>query len=225
MQILQPIDGGPLYAETDLIAFISEPWNAISSLAIVLPSLYWAFKLKWDIRNYPFLYFLMPLLALGGTGSLLYHAFRSSNFLLWMDVLPTAIVTISVSIYFWDRILPKRWLAISVVVPFIFMRFAILEYYGGQFAINLNYFITGFIIFFPILFHLSKHQYKHLGSIIISVFFLVISLLFRKIDFTMAEFLPMGSHFLWHIFSGIGAFYLAKYLYLIRSDELQKNQL
>ncbi|WP_421764312.1 ceramidase domain-containing protein [Ekhidna sp.] len=224
MQIL-PSDGGPIYAETDLTTFIAEPWNALSSLAIVLPPLYWAFKLKWDFKNYAFIYFLIPLLALGGIGSFLYHAFRTSNFLLWMDVLPTAIVTVAVSIYFWDRILPKRWLAISIVVPFIFIRFAILSYYGGQLAININYFLTGFIIFSPILFYLSRHQYKHLSSIVLSVFFLILSLLFRRLDFSIAEFLPMGSHFLWHIFSGIGAFYLAKYLYLIRDDELQTNQL
>ena len=86
MQTMLPTDGGPIYAETDLTAFISEPWNAISSLAIVLPAIYWAFKLKWNVKQFPFLYYLMPLLFLGGTGSLLFHEFRSSPFLLWMDV-------------------------------------------------------------------------------------------------------------------------------------------
>ena len=47
----------------------------------------------------------------------------------------------------------------------------------------------------------------------------------RRIDYSFAEWIPMGSHFLWHIFSGIGAFYLAKYLYLIRKDELEMKPL
>ena len=225
MQTMLPTDGGPIYAETDLTAFISEPWNAISSLAIVLPAIYWAFRLKWRIKEFSFLYYLMPLLFLGGTGSLLFHAFRSSPFLLWMDVLPTAIVTLSVSVYFWDKILPRRWQVASVVIPFTFIRFAVFDFYSGQFAVNLNYLITGFLIFFPILFYLSKQRYNHFSSILVSVIFLSLSLIMRRVDYSFAEWIPMGSHFLWHIFSGIGAFYLAKYLYLIRKDELEMKPL
>ena len=219
METRLPPDGGPIYAETDLTAFISEPWNAISSIAIALPSIYRAFKLRWDFKNYPFLYFLMPLLFLGGTGSLLYHAFRTSHFLLWMDVLPTAIVTLSVSLYFWDKILLRRWQLTTVIIPFALVRYAIFDFYNGQLAINLNYLFTGFIIFFPILFYLSGNKFKHVKNILLSMMFLSLSLIFRRIDFTVAETLPMGSHFLWHILSGFGAFYLAGYLYHIRKDE------
>ncbi|SNS99499.1 Ceramidase [Ekhidna lutea] len=221
MQTLLPTDGGPIYAETDLTSFISEPWNALSSLAIVLPAVYWAFKLSWKIKEYPFLYFLMPLLFLGATGSVLFHAFRSSSFLLWMDVLPTAIVTLSVSIYFWDKILKNRWQVATVVIPFTFIRFAVFDYYDGQLALNLNYVITGFLIFFPIVFFLSRNEYKHYKTILVSVIFLSLSLMFRRIDYSVAMLIPMGSHFLWHIFSGIGAFYMAKYIYFIRRDELE----
>jgi len=221
MQTLLPSDGGPIYAETDLTAFISEPWNALSSLAIALPSVYWAIKLKWNVQEHGFLYFLMRLLFLGGTGSMLYHAFRTSRFLLWMDVLPTAIATLSVGIYFWSKLLPKKWQVASIVIPFTFLRFAIFDYVPGQLAMNLSYFLTGFLIFFPIIFYEIKHQFKHLIPILISVVALSISLIFRRIDYSVAELIPMGSHFLWHIFSGIGAFYLAKYIYLIRLDELK----
>jgi len=221
MYAMVPVDGGTIYAETDLTVFFSEPWNAISSLAIVLPAVYWAFRLRWNIREYGFLYFLMPFLFLGGTGSVLFHAFRSSRLLLMMDVWPTALVTLSVGIYFWNKILAKKWQVASVVAPFTFLRFVIADYYGGQFAVNLSYFLTGLLIFSPILFYLHRHQYKYFTSILISVSFLSLSLVFRRIDHMAAEFIPMGSHFLWHIFSGVGAFYLAKYLYLIRRDELE----
>ena len=223
MQSIGPIDGGPIYAETDLSAFVSEPWNALSSLAIVFPAIYWAFKLKWRIKEFAFLYFLMPLLCLGGIGSTLYHAFRSSRFMLWMDVLPTAIVTLAVSVYFWDKILPKRWQVVSIVFPIVYVRFAVFDYFSGSFATNLNYFITGSLIFSPILIYLSRNHYQYFSSILISVICLSLSLVFRRIDFTVAELIPMGSHFLWHIFSGVGAFYLAKYLFLIRNDELNLN--
>ena len=221
MQPLQPPDGGPIYAETDLTAFISEPWNALSSLAIALPSIYWAIKLRLNLKQFGFLYFLIPLLFLGGTGSMLFHAFRSSRFLLWMDVLPTAIVTFSVSVYFWNKILPRKWQVATVVIPFTILRFAIFDYFHGQLAVNISYFITGFLIFFPILFYLIKHQFRHFNPIFLSMVFLSLSLIFRRIDYSVAELIPMGSHFLWHILSGFGAFYLAQYLYFVRLDELK----
>ena len=226
MQVLTPPDGGPIYAETDLTAFVSEPWNAISSLAIVLPAVFWAFHLKWNFRDFPFLYFLMPFLFLGGTGSLLYHAFRTSSFLLWMDVLPTAIVTISVSVFFWDKVLPKRWQVASVVFPLTFLRFTnVFYFFEGQTATNVGYFIAGFLIFFPVIFYLIRNNFKHLSPILISVLALSLSLILRRIDYTVAELIPMGSHFLWHIFSGVGAFYLAKYIYLLRKDEIEEISL
>lgn len=221
MQVLIPDDGGPIYAETNLNAYISEPWNAVSSIAIVLPAVYWAFKLKWNFKDYLFLYYLMPLLFLGGTGSLLFHAFRSSRWLLWMDVFPTALVTLSVGIYFWNKVLVKKWQMAVVIIPFTYLRYAVFDYFSGSFAVNLSYFMTGFFIFFPVIFYLKKHAFKHLFPILLSVIFLSLSLVFRRIDHMAAIYIPMGSHFLWHILSGVGAFYLAKYLYLSRKDELQ----
>ena len=225
MQDLLPIDGGPIYAETDLSAFIVEPWNAVSSLAIMLPAAYWAFKLKWKFSSYPFLYFLIPLLFLGGTGSMLYHGFRSSQLLLWMDVLPTAIVTLAVGIYFWHLTLPRKWQVVSVVAPIAFFRIFTYTYFSGQFAINLSYVISGFLIFFPIIFYLIRHQYRHFKPILFSVLFLSLSLLFRRIDNSATALLPMGSHFLWHILSGFGAYYLAAYIYLIRKDQLSTPEI
>lgn len=216
-------DGGPFYAETDLTTIISEPWNALSSLAILLPSIYWAIKLKSNFRSYSFLYFLMPLLFLGGLGSTLYHAFRSSKFLLWMDVYPTAIVTLAVSIYFWNKVLPRKWQVATVMIPSIMIRLFAYNYLDGQFAINVSYFITGFLIFFPVIFYLHRHNYQFLKPILLSVIFLCVSLVFRRLDLEVVVLLPMGSHFLWHIFSGFGAFYLAEYLYLIRLEELKEK--
>ena len=221
MQDLLPPDGGPVYAETDLSQFIAEPWNALSSLAIALPSVYWAIRLRGNIRAYGFLYFLMPLLFLGGIGSTLYHAFRTSRWLLLMDVLPTAIVTLSVGIYFWNKVLPRKWQVASVVLPITMLRFAIYQFIDGQLAVNLSYFITGTLIFFPVLLYLAQNNWKYAFPITLSVFYLSVSLIFRRIDYSAAEFIAMGSHFLWHIFSGFGAFYIAKYLYLIRKDELE----
>ena len=92
MNLVAPTDGGPIYVETDLSHFIAETWNALSSLAILLPAVYWGFKLPGNIKKYYFIYYCIPLLFLGGLGSMLFHAFRTSGWLLIMDVFPTVIL-------------------------------------------------------------------------------------------------------------------------------------
>ncbi|MEO1655950.1 MAG: hypothetical protein AAFU64_20580, partial [Bacteroidota bacterium] len=91
-------DGGPIYAETNLQHMFVEPWNAISSLSFFIPVFYWAGTLIKKYRSYPFLSFCIPLMALGGLGSTLYHAFRNSYFLLLLDVMPILLLTLAVSL-------------------------------------------------------------------------------------------------------------------------------
>ena len=221
MQDILAPDGGPIYAETDLSVFISEPWNALSSLAIALPSIYWAIKLKWNFKDFKFLYFLFPLLFLGGMGSVFFHAFRASSWMLMLDIYPTAIVTLSVGIYFWSKVLPKWWHVLLVILPLTYLRLHLFDILPYSLALNIGYFITGSLIFLPLIIFLFKKEFEHYQPILISVLCLSVSLIFRRIDFTIAEFIPIGSHFLWHILSGIGAFYIAEYLYLLRLDEIK----
>jgi len=217
-------DGGPVYAETNIDAFISEPWNAISSLAIVFPAVYWAIRLKFNFKDYQFIYLSIPLLIAGGLGSLLYHAFRSSVWLLYMDVLPTALLTFFVGIYFWLRLFKKWYFVFLIITPITIVRLYLLFNLDGEFAVNLNYLITGSLIFLPVLIYLFRHSFRYALNIFVSVFFLILSLYFREIDQISVTSLPMGTHFLWHIFSGIGAYFLANYLYLIRHEELNNQR-
>lgn len=218
-----PPDGGPVYAETDLSRFIAEPWNAYSSLTFLLPVIYWFFKLRRQYKEYPFLMMCMPLLAVGGLGSTLYHAFRNSVFFLRMDVLPIAILTLAVSLYFWWKSI-GRWDYVVVIATifiairvFIYREVALVQ----QQAINLSYFVTGIMIFVPAFLMLLKTGYRGTKVIIAATAFFILSLVFRQID-TPFFALPMGTHWLWHTCCAIGAFFLAQYLYIIAKLEMQQ---
>lgn len=215
-----PTDGGPFYAETDLTALIAEPWNAISSLAIVLPGVYWAIYLRWQLRKFMFIYCCIPLLVIGGIGSTLYHAFRSSNWLLVMDVLPQILLTLAVGFYFWIKVIPQKWLSLTIIGFFLGLRFFFFEIMESEQAVNLGYFTTGTMIFLPVLMFLKNNHFRHLGDTLLSLLFLVLSLVMREVDGLFTNLLPMGTHFLWHAFSGVGAFYLARLLYKLRLEEL-----
>lgn len=214
-----PPDGGPVYRETDMDQWIVEPWNALSSLLILLPAVYWALKLRGQYREYPFITFCIPLLFLGGLGSTLYHAFRSSRLLLLLDVTPTAILTLALAIYFWAKVLPRWWWAVLIVGGSLLVRVWLWNTLPAQAGVNASYAISGSIIFIPTLLLLYKTHLEASQYIFISVLFFSLSLFFRYTDRWQEFPLPMGTHFLWHICSGIGAFFLAEYLYKLHLDD------
>ncbi|HSG67295.1 MAG TPA: hypothetical protein VK994_01215, partial [Bacteroidales bacterium] len=84
-------DGGPIYAETGAgEGLLVEPWNALTSLLMLIPVIYWLIRLRNDMGSYRFMLYIIPLMALGGLGSALFHGFRASVFFLIMDVAPSA---------------------------------------------------------------------------------------------------------------------------------------
>lgn len=218
-------DGGPVYRETDLDHLIVEPWNALSSLFIVMPAVYWLFRIGKDYRNFKFMLYAIPLMILGGTGSTLFHAFRVSRFFLFMDFLPTAILTFSLTVYFWIKVFKRWWYVFFIIIPSVLFRFLLFRYADlSEFmAINVSYTLTGILVGLPILFLLVRTGYYRLKYVFLTVGLFILAILFREWDSRDIAFLPMGTHFLWHVFTGVGAWYLLAYLYDIRQLELGKE--
>ncbi len=166
-------DGGPIYTETNPDHWIVEPWNAISSLMIVIPAIIWLFKIRGQFKDYRFLIFAIPLMVLGGTGSTLFHAFRVSQFFLFMDVLPTAILTLSLSIYFWVKVFKRWWYVFFVIIISFAFRFLLFGKLPSHAAINISYAITGVITGLPLLFLLLTHGFTR--SFMFSAVFLLLA--------------------------------------------------
>lgn len=215
-------DGGPVYKETDLDFLIVEPWNAVSSLLIVLPAVYWLFRIGKDYRDFKFLLFAIPLMILGGSGSTLFHAFRASRIFLVMDFLPTAILTVSLTIYFWVKVFNRWWHVLFIIIPSVFVRFVLFRYLDlSEFtAINISYTLTGILIGLPILILLIRTRYQNLYLVILSIVFFITAIIFREMDSRNINYLPMGTHFLWHAFTGFGAYTILAFLYHFRKLEL-----
>lgn len=218
-------DGGPVYRETDLDSLIVEPWNALSSLLIVLPAIYWLFRIGRDYRDYKFMLYAIPLMILGGTGSTLFHAFRASRFFLFMDFMPTAILTVSLTIYFWIKVFKRWWYVLFIIIPSLGLRFVLFRYVElSEFmAINVSYTFTGILIGLPILILLIRTHYRNLLYVLLTIGFFITAILFREMDSRDIHFLPMGTHFLWHAFTGFGAFFILAYLYKFRKSEMHLN--
>ncbi|PWL24814.1 ceramidase domain-containing protein [uncultured Roseivirga sp.] len=222
----QITDGGPWYAETHVTdALIVEPWNAISSLAIAAPAVYFLWKIRKQPKDYSFLLAAIPFLFLNGLGSTLFHGLRTSRWLLYMDFIPAMILTLLITIYFWSKVLPKKWMSFVLVVPVFLMRFTALNLIGGQSGLNVSYAISGLAFLVPIFLILRKNNWEKTYSIVLGSVCFVLAIYFRQADHYYTSIIPIGTHFLWHIFSGIGAYFLANYLYFIRTKELKKKRL
>jgi len=214
-------DGGPVYFETDLNRFIVEPWNAYTSLTFLIPVFYLLWILRGRYKEFAFLIFwAAPLMAIGGIGSTIYHAFRVSPFFLIMDVLPIALLTLSVSIYLWLKILPHWWWVLVVIAVSVGLRFLAFYIFNGNAQINASYFITGATIFIPGLIFLFKTRFFGFSNLVYSVIFLALALFFRFADDYNPPILPNGTHWLWHIFTSAGAIFLSVYLVKIKNLKL-----
>lgn len=216
-------DGGPVYAETDPTQFIVEPWNAISSLLYMLPAVIWLYRLWGKYGQFRFLVYAATLVILGSLGSTLYHAFRAYTFFLIMDVLPVAILALSLGILFWIRVFNSWVYMLLVVIPLTATRFVLFNSLPDNLAINLSYALTGLMILAPLgIMYWQKKLVKPL-YILYTLIAFALALLLREMDSWQTQILPMGTHFLWHAFSGIGTYYILAFLYHFRLKHLNST--
>ena len=219
-------DNGPIYIEFVHNAVVHEPWNAYSSLVFFIPIIYWLWRLHGIFHLHKIFLILLPLLFLNGLGSTLFHAFRSSPYLLLLDWLPASLMSFILAGYFWSRILKSWWKSLLMVFGFyvfgFLCTFMLLKVDAlASFAQNIGYFFVGASILTPIIIVLVKTNFKHLLLVVASFTFLGLALLCRILDYPtpnpFPEVLPQGTHFLWHIFSSFAVFTLGYYVFFLNN--------
>lgn len=205
-------DGGPRYAEFHPDLIIVEPWNAVSSVLMMLPAIYWFLRLRSSEGQTPFLFFSILMVFIGGLGSTLFHAFRISPVFLMMDVLPSAVLTIGIAIYFWLRILPKWWYVLLIFIPVFALRWLLFMELPEHLSINLSYAISGLMVIIPLMVLLVHSHFAKGGIVLLILVSFALALLFRQLDVHEFGFLPQGTHFLWHLLSAVGSYFMLYYL-------------
>lgn len=214
-QLLIPSDHGPIYRETtDLSHLVVEPWNAVSSLSFLLTAGVLLWQLRSQYKAFPFIvFFCVPLLIFGGLGSTLFHAFRSSVWLLLMDVLPIVLLVLGVSIWMWIKVLPTKWLVIPVVIAFVGLTYASRYFFNGQDQISMGYLIRGSMLLVPCYLYLRKSHFRLANLFIYATTCLALALVFRFLDDKITlNWMPWGTHWLWHVSTAFGAYFLGRYL-------------
>ena len=219
-------DRGPHYFEFHHDAVLREPWNAWSSVFFLVPVIYWTWRLRGKYHEHQLIVMLLPFLFLNGIGSTLFHAFRASNFFLYLDFAPAAIMSLVLTYMFWKMLVGKWWVSVGIIILSFLPRILVFVYreelnLDRQDAVNISYFFTGMMFILPTLLITWRTNWYRWHLIFLSIVFLSFALLFRNLDERAEPLLPMGTHWLWHVVSALSVFTLGYYLYYLQRKEVR----
>ena len=216
-------DRGPIYTETLLHAqrapdaWLVEPYNAASATLFIAVALYWLIKVAG--RQQPFLTYAAVVLAVGGVGGTLYHALRTHVLFLVLDVVP--ILTLAVSAVYWfvERLAKSRWTAFAYTVGGLMGIFALIRTLriimpGPVRGPVVGYGTLALFVIVPMLIFVVRTRFQHAYLVFVAIGAFALGMWFRAIDRT--DFLPIGTHFLWHTLGAVMTHLLLLYLWRMR---------
>ncbi len=202
-----PTTRGPIYCET--LGFVpgvfpAETWNTYSNLVIIFFGFVALYQvIKWAPRAID-LYILCALLIVNGAGSFLWHGTRT-GWALTLDVTP-GLIFLFAMVFFWARRLWGPWQAGLVLGGF---------YVLAQYSRQINLFSYGrWAAMMPAIIAIGAFLIVRTVSVskpaallgVGSIASAMVALTFRTWDMTACEYIPFGTHFLWHMFLSGGAF-------------------
>ena len=223
-------DGGPRYKETppDPAAVqVAEPFNAITAAFFVLVVVFWIGRLWGRFKYYPFLTCCLPILLVGGVGGTLYHTFRTERIYLLLDVIPISLLGAAGSVYLTIRLGRHfgRWRVLGASVGLVLMYIFVNEVMFRTFRpshpnlmLNLSYASLALILAIPVLVVLFWTRFRHVGWVVGAAISFAIAWFCRLVDNTPVVDLPMGTHWLWHVFGAVTTFAMTEYFYLIEGE-------
>ncbi len=222
-------DGGPRYAETPLMApatpwGVAEPYNAATAALFIVLVGIWAWRLRGRYRQYPFLTACMPILLAGGVGGTLYHATRASRLFFLMDVIPISVLALAGAGYLAVRLTGRqawRWIFLAVAGYLMcnMLLFQMLRTSNLQWRVNMSYALLAGLLLLPIGVALWRTRLRHAGWVAAGAISFVIAWFFRLVDQQIGLYLPMGSHWLWHIFGAVATHCVVEYFYRLEDVE------
>lgn len=212
-------DGGHIYAETNFNHFIVEPYNAMSAFLFFGMALYWFYRLKGRYEQHSFLTSAIVLLTIGAIGGTIYHAFRLHAFFMYMDWLPILIICLMTSVYFLDKIIGVWYYAVGLVLMAFVLQFLLFRFVESRNVINLNYAIMGIIVLCPTLLILIKNRFFQWWWVFYALGGFMLALFFRISD--KWAMLPMGTHFLWHLFGALAGHFMFLFIFRLNRKECE----
>ncbi|QEL17328.1 hypothetical protein [Limnoglobus roseus] len=236
------VDGGPIYKESppDPLALlpgrVAEPWNTVTAFLFVLIVIAWAVRLRGNYRRHPFVTACLPVLLAGGIGGTLYHMHRSRYAYFILDVVPISLLGFAGAIYLAVRLTPhtgwRRWgrvgLAVSAAVGcYLFLNGVLFRGLLGTFGgnphmiVNISYASLAVVLLIPLFLALARTRFRHGGLVLAALASFAIAWFMRLVDNTGLGDLPMGTHWLWHVFGAITTVAVMEYFHRLEVETLE----
>lgn len=212
-------DGGHVYMETNFNHFVVEPYNAMSALLFFAMGAFWFWKLRGQYEQFKFLTWATVFLTIGAIGGTVYHAFRMHAFFMYMDWLPILILCFMTSVYFIDKLLGSWLYALGVVAGGVLVQGLLFSFIKYPFAVSLSYAFMGVLVLAPTVALLVKKGFARWWFILYALGGFSLALFFRIADHW--QILPMGTHFLWHLFGALAGNYMFLFIYHLNKDEIK----
>lgn len=207
------VDGGPRYVETDLArSFPVEPWNTVSNLATTLCVVYWLWALRGRYREHPLVTCALPCLFTASVGATLYHGLRSSRVFLFLDFVPNLVLGALLVFVFWRRYVQSAWRALFVLLGVAGARGVMAATLPAQISLNVGNALIFVAALVPVVPLLARTHWHAVGTLLLAAASFALAIVARTLDPWSEPYLPMGSHFLWHVFGGLGTFLLIRFL-------------
>ena len=216
--LMTPNDFGPIYSETDRSRFPVEPWNTAINAIFFFILVYFAVQTRLDYKRYPLIVAGLPILLVGFVGGTVFHATRSNSLWLILDFLPILILAGMTALYFWKRLAGSIFKAVLfVVIPVGAIRMIGAAVLPRHFFISLSYGTLALALLIPIFICSFREGAREMLLLIGALLIFAVALLCRILDSVLGtSILPMGTHFLWHLFGGVSVFLLMKFILVNR---------
>ncbi len=206
------------YCEHLGLRSFTEPINAISNLAF----LFAAYLAMRQVRELPEISAgarLLPWsLAAVAIGSFLYHSFRSPITYL-IDILPLGAFMVLVICLSLRRLKAKISTVIIAGLAFLSLQIIALIYVPNNFLNGSTPYLVALSSIPPIMFLTSHHRNGLFSELATIAILFAIALFFRSADRAICSWLPIGTHFLWHITSAIAAYHAVRFVIAIGINE------
>lgn len=195
----------PIYCETALHplgAFPAEPVNTITSLVpAILGILALVFLIRSRQKN-AVAYILAVLTVLTGLGSVAWHAMRTEMTLL-IDWLPGAVYFL-ILVFFWSY--RAAGLYVSLVLLALLSVLVFLIPFPVIMANRLVIIAVLVVIAAGLVaatWYRRRAAFGWAGGMVAAA---IVAVTMRTLDLNVCDTIPVGTHFLWHIFLGMAAY-------------------
>ncbi len=157
-------------------------------------------------------YVLAVLTVLTGLGSIAWHSMRTELTLV-SDWLPGVLYFVIVA-YFWAAYVGGRYVGILLLAALSALAFLVPFHVIRDYRVAIFATLVLIAVALTVATWLKRRDAFRWTAIMIAA--AIVALTFRTLDLAVCETVPIGTHFLWHIFLGFAAYCGVRMMVLLR---------